>query len=71
MQNYPACRVNLSPSTKNASSAEIVCCMQMLISMTIFSMQANSVDSDQTALIWVQTVCYGDVLKEPADDIQS
>ena len=50
-------------------SAEIVCCMQMRTSMTNFSIQANSVDSDETAPIWVHTVCYRDVLKEPADDI--
>ena len=58
------------------SSAEVVCCMQMLTSMTDFGMQTNSVDPDQTApssLSSVHIVCYRDVLNgltdETADDI--
>ena len=53
-------------------SAEVVCCMQMLMSMINFGIQ--TVWSQirlllyRSSLIWVHTVCYRDVLNGPADD---
>ena len=49
------------------SSAEVVCCMETFASMTNFGMQTNSVDPDQTALIWVHTVCCRYALNGFAD----
>ena len=48
------------------SSAEVVCCKQLPYITDELSIEANSVDPEQTAhssLIWVQTVCHRGLFK--------
>ena len=42
------------------SSVYVVCWIFLQIFQNYFCIQANSVDPDQTDLIWVHTVCKND-----------
>ena len=59
------------------SSAEVVCCKQLPSHTDELSIEANSVDPEQTApvgavcrssLIWVHTVCHRGLLNISADE---
>ena len=55
------------------SSAEVVCCKQLPSITDKLSIEANSVDTEQTAssLIWVHTVCHRGFLNVSADEKQT
>ena len=55
------------------SSAEVVCCKQLPNITDELSIEANSVDPEQTApyrssLIWVHTICHRGFLNIAADE---
>ena len=54
------------------TSAEVVCCKSLPNITDELSMEAKSVDPEQTApmssLIWVYTVCHGGFLNTSADE---
>ena len=50
------------------SSAEVVCCKRLPNITDELSIEANSVDPEQTSLIWVHTVCHRGYLNISADE---
>ena len=54
------------------SSVEVLCCKQLHSITDKLSIEANSVDTEQTAprsiLIWVHTVCHRGFLNISADE---
>ena len=50
------------------SSAEVVCCKLLPNNTDELSIEANSVDPEQSSLIWVHTVCHRGFLHISADE---